>query len=148
MSQLYQLSDHTRAAIRQFRLATSRADALQTLVLAIRPRPSYEIVVDNDATEEAAGEVSGLEDLAEVLPDNTPRFVLLAYPLSSDGRQRTALVLLHWKPATVVSQEWKMLYAGATELVRSECAPNKFLEVSSGLEEDADVEDLRSQIEA
>lgn len=40
-----------------------------------------------------------------------------------------------------------MLYAGALEMIREECGTFKLIEVSSGLEDDSDVEELREQLE-
>lgn len=48
-----------------------------------------------------------------VLPDNTPRFVVLSYELRhGDGRVSYPLVVLNWSPATS-SVEMKTLYASA-----------------------------------
>lgn len=154
---LYQISPETKTRINKFRTATSRAEKLEHLVIKIQPKPSYEVVVDdqedgedNDDDDDDWGvEVNDLKDLPEALPDNLPRFVLLAYPLvTKDGLKKTPLVLLYWKPPTVVSQEWKMVYAGCLEMVRSFTNPNKFLEVNNGLEDEDDVQDLKEQIEA
>ncbi|CDO96198.1 unnamed protein product [Kluyveromyces dobzhanskii CBS 2104] len=146
MSTIYQLSTETKDQIKKFRTATARSDDIQIQVIKIQPKPSYEIIIDDD--DEDLGDFSQLEDLAELLPDNIPRFVLLSYPVTTrDGRKKTPLVLLYWKPATVVSQEWKMIYAGALEMVRAECSVNKFVEVSSGLEDEDDVEELKQQLE-
>ncbi|KAF8921090.1 hypothetical protein CPB85DRAFT_302669 [Mucidula mucida] len=42
-----------------------------------------------------------VEDLAEELPENSPRYVVLSYEVShSDGRKSFPLVLLNWAPTT------------------------------------------------
>ncbi|SCV04004.1 LAMI_0H12662g1_1 [Lachancea mirantina] len=147
MSSLYHINDETKKRINKFRTATARSDELQVLVIKIQPKPSYEIVIDDD--DEDQSDVSSLEDLGSTLPDSTPRYVLMSYPMvTSDGRKQTPLVLLYWKPTTVVSQEWKMLYAGAFEMVRTQCGVSKVIEVSSGLEDDDDVDDLKAEIES
>ncbi|CAG98598.1 Aim7p [Kluyveromyces lactis] len=146
MSTIYHFSNETKNQIKKFRTATARSDDIQIQSIKIQPKPSYEIIIDDDEDLE---DFNRLEDLAELLPDNMPRFVLLSYPMTTrDGRKKTPLVLLYWKPATVVSQEWKMLYAGALEMVRAECAVNKYIEVSSGLEDEDDIEELKQEIEA
>ncbi|QGN15849.1 YDR063W [Kluyveromyces marxianus] len=146
MSNLYHLSSDTKNGIKKFRSATARSDDAQIQVIKIQPKPSYEIIIDDDEDLEDFKELS---DLAELLPDNMPRFVLMSYPMTTrDGRKKTPLVMLYWKPPTVVSQEWKMLYAGALEMVRVECAVNKFIEVSSGLEDEDEIEELKQEIEA
>lgn len=145
MSNLYHLNTETKNQIKKFRTSTARSDDLQIQVIKILPKPSYELIIDDDEDLE---DFSQLEHLAELLPDNVPRFVLLSYPMTTrDGRKKTPLILLYWKPPTVVSQEWKMLYAGALELIRAECAVNKFIEVSSGLEDEDDLSDLKDEIE-
>lgn len=54
----------------------------------------------------------------EEVPDNSPRYILLSYPIKlSDGRVKSPFVLLYWRPPTCDS-EAKMLYAGAVELIR------------------------------
>lgn len=147
MSSLYHISTATKQKIRKFRTSTSRTEVIKCLPIKIQPKPSYEIVIEEEELEEL-DDVTELSELADVLPDNSPRFLLTAYPITTkDGIKQTPLILIYWKPATVVSQEWKMLYAGALELIRNECGTYKLVEVSSGLEDDEDVEELRSQIE-
>ncbi|QLG71091.1 hypothetical protein HG535_0B01290 [Zygotorulaspora mrakii] len=148
MASLYHIGSATKQQIQKFRISTSRSEKIRFLPIKIEPKPSYEIVIDEESLEELedAEELSGLTD---ALPNNCPRFLLLAYPITKkDGIKQVPLVLLYWKPATVVSPEWKMLYAGALEQVRSECAPRQLVEVSSGLEEEEDIEELQKQIEA
>ncbi|CCD22530.1 Aim7p NDAI_0A03730 [Naumovozyma dairenensis CBS 421] len=143
---LYHLSTETKKQIQQFRISTGRIETVKGLSIKIQPKPSYEIVIDDDEQEEL-DEMTDLSELAEIMPDNSPRFLLLAYPLTTkDGIKQTPLVLIYWKPVTVVSQEWKMLYAGALEMIRSECGTYKLVEVSSGLEDDSDIEELIEQI--
>ncbi|AET41132.1 Aim7p Ecym_7294 [Eremothecium cymbalariae DBVPG len=147
MSTLYQIDDNARSVIRKFRLSTSRSETLKSLVLTIKPNP-YEVVIDQNTTEEAADAVTTLDELRDVLPDNLPRFVLLAYPiLTKDGRKQTLLVMLYWRPPTIVSQELKMVYAAVVELVKSECAPNRYIEVTGDLEDDDEIAELKQQIE-
>ncbi|KAL3233675.1 hypothetical protein RNJ44_03715 [Nakaseomyces bracarensis] len=147
MSNLYQIAPETKEKIRKFRISTSRAETVKALPLKIEPKPSYKIVIEEDELEELE-EAEDLSDFGDILPDNSPRYVLIAYPLTNkDGIKQTPLVLLYWKPQTVVSQEWKMLYAGALELIRNECGTSKLVEVSSGLEDDSDVQELKEQIE-
>ncbi|SCU99857.1 LANO_0F04016g1_1 [Lachancea nothofagi CBS 11611] len=146
MASLYHISTEVKTTIRKFRTATARSDVLKALVLKIEPKPSYEITIDDD---EELQDASSLEELGEELPDNTPRYVLLCYPMTTpDGRKQTPLVLLYWKPATVVSQEWKMLYAGALELMRTECGVSRVIEVATSLEDEDEIQEVREQIES
>lgn len=147
MSSIYHLSSETKNRINKFRISTGRAESIKGLSIKIQSKPSYEIVIDEDAQDEL-DDMTELSELAEIMPDNSPRFLLLAYPMTTkDDIKQTPLVLIYWKPSTVVSQEWKMLYAGALELIRNQCGTYKLVEVSSGLEDDSDVEELIEQIE-
>lgn len=146
-SSLYQFSADARATIRKFRISTSRSETLQILPIKIEPKPSYQITIDEEELDELK-EVTELDELAEVLPDNSPRYLLTAYPLTTkDNIKQVPLFLIYWKPPTVVSQEWKMLYAGALEQVRAECGTYKLIEVTSGLEDDDDVEELKQKLQ-
>ncbi|CAL9734360.1 protein Aim7p [Monosporozyma servazzii] len=148
MSSLYKIATGTKDTIRKFRTSTARAEKIKCLSIKIEPSPSYAIVIDKEEQEELDEDLNDLNDLSEILPDNTPRFVLMAYPLTTkDGIKQTPLILLYWKPQTVVSSEWKMLYAGALEIVRNECGTSKMVEVTSGLEDEDDVEELIQEIE-
>lgn len=74
--------------------------------------------------------------MAEELPDNSPRYIILSYPFKlPDGRLKSPLVLLYWRPPTC-GQESKMLYAGAVELIREKAGVSKLIEVEE--EEDFD----------
>ncbi|KAF9913793.1 hypothetical protein BX616_009559 [Lobosporangium transversale] len=54
-----------------------------------------------------------MEELAEQLPENTPRYVVLSYELKhDDGRRSFPLVFLYYAP-TGVRPELNMLYASA-----------------------------------
>ncbi|KAF9079413.1 hypothetical protein BGX29_003719 [Mortierella sp. GBA35] len=65
------------------------------------------IELDEDA------EGLSLEDLAELLPENTPRYVVLSYELKhNDGRLSYPLVFLYYSPKGV-KPELNMLYASA-----------------------------------
>lgn len=149
MSHLNRISQETKEVIRKFRLNTSRTDKIACLPIKIEPSPSYEIVISEDEKLEMDEDLTELSDLAEILPDNTPRFVLMAYPLvNKDGIKQAPLILLYWKPQTVVSAEWKMLYAGASEMVKQEVGTYNVIEVTSGLEDEDDVEELIEEIES
>ena len=149
MASLYKISEDTKNTIQKFRISTSRSEKIKCLPIKIEPSPSYAIVVDTEEQEELDEDLNELGDMSEILPDNTPRFVLMAYPLiNKDGIKQTPLILLYWKPLTVVSSEWKMLYAGALEMIKSLCGPSKTIEVTSGLEDDDDVVELVHEIKS
>lgn len=72
-----------------------------------------------------------LRDLSEDLPDHSPRFVLLSYPLTlPSGRLSVPYVMLYYLPVTA-NAELKMLYAGAKELLRNTAEVNRIIEIGS-----------------
>ncbi|PSK41356.1 40S ribosomal protein S13 [Candidozyma pseudohaemuli] len=95
----------------------------------------------NDVRKESTEPIDNIEELIEELPDNSPRYVLLSYPIKlSDGRVKSPFVLLYWRPPTT-GQENKMLYAGAVELFREKAGVAKLIEI----EEEEDFEDIEKK---
>jgi len=75
-----------------------------------------------------------LEDLAEELPENSPRYVVLSYELKhSDGRTSFPLVLINWAPT---SSEIGMMTLHASALFAFQAAADvsKVIEVREGAE--------------
>ncbi|KAJ7685365.1 hypothetical protein DFH06DRAFT_1313674 [Mycena polygramma] len=75
-----------------------------------------------------------IEDLAEELPENSPRYVLLSYQLDhSDGRKSFPLVLINWAPT---SSEIGMLTLHASALLdfQSTADVSKVIEMREGPE--------------
>ncbi|QPG76833.1 hypothetical protein FOA43_004227 [Brettanomyces nanus] len=137
-SSLYTFSTETIQKIRKFRLSGSRAASVLGQIYMIDAK-SYEVKY-----EEPDEVIDSLDALAEELPDNTPRFILLNYPYkSSDGRLVSPLVMLYYRPSTA-RQESKMLYAGCLELFKDKVSPNKFLEVDN----EEDFEELDQEIKS
>lgn len=90
---------------------------------------------DLDAIDKATYEVhkeseepiGSIEELAEELPDNSARYVIVSYPMKlSDGRIKSPLVLVYWRPPTC-GQESKMLYAGGVELTRDKAGVSQYV---------------------
>ncbi|EMF09239.1 GMF family protein [Sphaerulina musiva SO2202] len=125
-SRLYTISPETKDKLRKFRLGTSRAKDPQAIIyqinksnMEITPSDNPQVVYTN------------MLDLADELPDNTPRFILLSYPLTlSSGRLSVPYVMLNYLPPTC-SAENRMLYAGAKELMRSTSEAGKLIEIDS-----------------
>lgn len=81
----------------------------------------------NYIVRESEDPVTSFDDLIDELPDNSPRYVVLSYPMKTpDGRLKNPLVLLYWRPPTC-GQEAKMLYAGAVELVREKAGVSQYV---------------------
>lgn len=103
---------------------------MQALIVKITPDSQTIVVEDSDPKP-----ITNFEELGEELPDNSPRFVVLSYPIElSDGRKKYPYVLVYYRPATS-GQKNNMAYAGAVELVRNETGVNKVIELE-------DIEDL------
>lgn len=93
---------------------------------------------------------SDMLDLADELPDSSPRFVLLSYPLTlvnlpcamgsiallttglkPSGRLSVPYVLLYYLPENC-NPSSRMMYAGAVELMRTTAEVNRVIEMQSG----------------
>ncbi|KAI9679351.1 MAG: hypothetical protein M1817_005372 [Caeruleum heppii] len=127
-SRLYTFSPETTEKLRKFRLGTSRAKDPQAVVYQIN-KQTLEIAQDG-------GEVYNMSELADELPDHSPRFILLSYPITlPSGRQSVPYVLLYHLPVTCNS-ELRMLYAGAKELMRNTAEVGRVIEIDSAEELD------------
>ncbi|KPI38997.1 Actin-depolymerizing factor gmf1 [Cyphellophora attinorum] len=75
-----------------------------------------------------------LLELADELPDSSPRFILLSHPLTlASGRQSVPYVLLYYLPVNA-NPNLKMSYAGAVELMRGTAEVNRVIEISESEE--------------
>ncbi|KYK59272.1 GMF family protein [Drechmeria coniospora] len=87
---------------------------------------THEIRQDEDKTV-----YKSLEELAEDLPDHSPRYVLLSYPLTmADGRTSVPYVMLYYLPDTC-NAAVRMLYAGAKELMRNTSEVGRIFDIES-----------------
>lgn len=87
---------------------------------------------------------TSMQDLSDDLPDNSPRFVLLSYPLTlASGRLSVPYVMLAYLPATC-NQETRMLYAGAKELMRNQSEAGRIIEIADAEE----VESIEERLQA
>ncbi|THV82326.1 hypothetical protein D6C84_00933 [Aureobasidium pullulans] len=83
--------------------------------------------------------------LGEELPDHSPRFILLSYPLTmASGRLSVPYVMLYYLPVTCNS-ELKMVYAGAKELMRNQAEVGRIIEIDSVEELEEIEEQLRGE---
>jgi len=75
-----------------------------------------------------------IEEIAEELPENSPRFVLLSYEfVHSDGRKSSPLILINWAPT---SSEIGMLTLHASAFLdfQTTADVSKVIEVRDGPE--------------
>ncbi|KAK6460135.1 hypothetical protein DFJ63DRAFT_321367 [Scheffersomyces coipomensis] len=136
MASLYTFSQETLIGLRKFRFGTGRVSTMQAVIYTI-DKESYEI-----KREDEDQIIDSLESLIEELPDNTPRYIVLSYPMKAeDGRLKSPLVLLYWIPPTS-GQESRMLYAGAVEQFREKAGVSKLIKV----EDEDDIEDIPSEL--
>ncbi|KAI5363089.1 Putative actin-depolymerizing factor domain, Glia maturation factor [Septoria linicola] len=123
-SRLYTISPETKDKLRKFRLGTSRAKDPQAVIYQI-DKKNMEIKPEDNTV------YTNIQELADELPDNTPRYILLSYPLTlSSGRLSVPYVMLNYLPPTC-SAENRMLYAGAKELIRSTAEAGRLIEIDS-----------------
>lgn len=86
-------------------------------------KDTQEIARDDDET------YTSLPDLAEDLPENSPRFIVLSHPIKTrDGLSKLPLVMVYWIPPTA-GQRSKMMYAGAVEEFRQHAGVSCLLKV-------------------
>lgn len=87
---------------------------------------THEIRQDEDKTV-----YKSLDEIADDLPDHSPRYVLLSYPITTaDGRMSVPYVLLYYLPITC-NAELRMLYAGAKELMRNTSEVGRVIDIES-----------------
>ncbi|KAM6500294.1 hypothetical protein JOM56_003308 [Amanita muscaria] len=97
-----------KTAIHNFRLSKHR-DITRALVVKIN---RVQLVMEQ---EDLYDDIT-IEELANELPANQPRFVLLARPIThSDGRKSCPIALVNWVPST---SEIGMMTLHATALLR------------------------------
>ncbi|KAL4947916.1 hypothetical protein BDW69DRAFT_199277 [Aspergillus filifer] len=134
---LYAFSPETRERLRKFRLTTSRAKEPQAVI--------YVVDTKNQEIRAEDGEVyTKMEDLADELPESSPRFILLSYPLTlGSGRLAVPYVLLYYLPENCNPTQ-RMMYAGAVELMRNTAEVNRVIEVTS----DEDVTNIEKRLQS
>ncbi|KXT12091.1 hypothetical protein AC579_1874 [Pseudocercospora musae] len=98
-----------------------KKDHINKSTLEIKPQ-------DNNNNNQIYPKIQLLQD---DLPDNTPRYILLSYPLTlSSGRLSVPYVMLNYLPPTC-SSEMRMLYAGAKELMKNTAEAGKIIEIEN-----------------
>jgi hypothetical protein len=94
-------------------------------------------MIDNKTQEIKAQTNDTFEDMLEVadeLPDSSPRFILLSYPLTlASGRMSVPYVMIYYLPVNA-NPNLKMSYAGAVELLRGTAEVNRVIEIQDGEE--------------
>ncbi|KAI4134982.1 MAG: hypothetical protein LQ347_001067 [Umbilicaria vellea] len=134
-SRLYTFSPETKEKLRKFRLGTSRAKDPQAVIYQIDKHTLDIAQADNET-------YTAMQELADELPDHSPRYVLLSYPLTlPSGRLSVPYVLIYHLPVTC-NAELRMLYAGAKELMRNTAEVGRVIEIENA----EDLEDIEVKL--
>lgn len=124
-ARLYTFSQETKDHLRKFRLGTSRSNDPQAVIYMI-DKHTHEIKQDDDQMV-----YKSLDEIGDDLPDHSPRFILLSYPLTLDsGRVSVPYVMLYYLPITS-NNELRMLYASAKELMRNTSEVGRVIDIES-----------------
>ncbi|KAF8586550.1 maturation factor, partial [Ramaria rubella] len=113
-------------ALRKFRFARRSSGSAAMVVKINKQKLIMEEVEQFDSIT--------LEDLAEELPENSPRYVLLSYELDhKDGRKSFPLVLINWAP-TSSETGLLTLHASAFLDFQTTADVSKVIEIRDGAE--------------
>ncbi|TIB72862.1 hypothetical protein E3Q18_03398 [Wallemia mellicola] len=79
-------------------------------------------------TQERLEDIS-LEELADELPENAPRYVVISYPVKHpDGRIAVPLALINWKPTTS-SPEMNTLHASGLSMFQQVAEVSRYTQI-------------------
>ncbi|KAL4077137.1 hypothetical protein V8B97DRAFT_1395693 [Scleroderma yunnanense] len=107
MSQTVDIPQSVKDSLRKFRFARRSQGSAAIIIKINKVALMMEEVEQFDNIS--------IEELAEELPENSPRYVVLSYALEhSDGRTSFPLVLINWAPTT---SEIGMLTLHASALI-------------------------------
>ncbi|GJE90779.1 glia maturation factor beta [Phanerochaete sordida] len=126
MASTVDIPQELKAALRKFRFARRNAGHAALVVKINKQKLLMEEVEQFDNIS--------IEDLAEELPENAPRYVVLSYELNhADGRKSFPLVLLNWAPS---SSEMSLLTLHASGLIdfQNTADVGKVIEIRDGAE--------------
>ncbi|KAI0647309.1 glia maturation factor beta [Trametes meyenii] len=126
ISRTVDIPQELKTSLRKFRFARRNAGHAALVVKINKQKLIMEEVEQFD-------DIS-IEDLAEELPENSPRYVVLSYELNhSDGRKSFPLVLVNWAPT---SSEIGLLTLHASAFIdfQNTADVSKVIEVREGAE--------------
>ncbi|KAJ7087856.1 hypothetical protein C8R44DRAFT_836187 [Mycena epipterygia] len=124
MSHTVDIPQEIRDSLRKFRFARRNEGSAALIIKINKAKLIMEEVEQFDSIS--------IEDLAEELPENSPRYVMLSYQLDhKDGRTSFPLVLINWAPT---SSEIGMLTLHASALLdfQSTADVSKVIEMREG----------------
>ncbi|OCH93393.1 maturation factor [Obba rivulosa] len=126
MSHTVDIPQELKASLRKFRFARRNEGSAAIVVKINKQKLIMEEVEQFDNIS--------IEDLAEELPENSPRYVVLSYELHhDDGRKSFPLVLVNWAP---ISSEMGLLTLHASAFLdfQSMADVSKVIEIRDGAE--------------
>ncbi|KAH9930706.1 maturation factor [Fomitopsis serialis] len=126
MSHTVDIPQELKASLRKFRFARRNAGSAAFIVKINKQKLIMEEVEQFDNIS--------IDDLAEELPENAPRYVLLSHELNhDDGRKSFPLVLINWAPR---SSEMSLLTLHASGFIdfQNTADVSKVIEVRDGAE--------------
>ncbi|PSR83099.1 hypothetical protein PHLCEN_2v5903 [Hermanssonia centrifuga] len=126
MSHTVDIPQELKTSLRKFRFARRNAGHAALIIKINKQKLIMEEVEQFDNIT--------IEDLAEELPENAPRYVVLSYELNHpDGRKSFPLVLVNWSPS---SSEMGLLTLHASGLLdfQNTADVGKVIEVRDGAE--------------
>ncbi|THH30370.1 hypothetical protein EUX98_g3827 [Antrodiella citrinella] len=127
MSHTVDIPQELKDALRKFRFARRNAGSAAIVVKINKQKLIMEEVEQFDNIS--------IDDLAEELPENAPRYVVLSYELShDDARKSFPLVLINWAPVTC---EMSLLTLHASAFLEFQVTADisKVIEVRGGQDE-------------
>ncbi|KAJ2921398.1 hypothetical protein H1R20_g7123, partial [Candolleomyces eurysporus] len=126
MSATVDIPQSIKDSLRKFRFARRNEGSAALVIKINKAKLIMEEVEQFDSIS--------IEELAEELPENSPRYVVLSYELEhKDGRKSFPLVLINWAP---VSSEIGLLTLHASALLnfQNTADVSKVIEVRDGPE--------------
>ncbi|KAI0031822.1 glia maturation factor beta [Vararia minispora EC-137] len=126
MSHTVDIPQELKDALRKFRFARRKSG---NAALVVKINKQKLIMEEAEQFDDIT-----MEDLAEELPESSPRYVMLSYELNhSDGRKSFPLLLINWAPPAC---EMGMLTLHASALLdfQNQADVGKVLEVRDGSE--------------
>ncbi|KAG5352841.1 hypothetical protein E4T56_gene5958 [Termitomyces sp. T112] len=126
MSHTVDIPQSIKDTLRKFRFSRRSSGSAALIIKINKQKLILEEVEQFDSIS--------IEDLAEELPENSPRYVLLSYELNhSDGRKSFPLVLINWAPTTSETS-LLTLHASAFLNFQTTADVSKVIEVRDGPE--------------
>ncbi|KAJ7581088.1 hypothetical protein C8J56DRAFT_1006124 [Mycena floridula] len=125
MSHTVDIPQEIKDSLRKFRFARHK-DSAALIIKINKAKLVMEEVEQFDSIT--------MEELAEELPENSPRYVMLSYSLEhKDGRKSSPLVLINWAPT---SSEIGLLTLHASALLDFQATADvsKIIEIREGPE--------------